>query len=541
MCISSLVSRVTVLAFLLIVVISCGNNSKSNDRNTLPPMARDTIHPSNNDQSIPGSFSTQTQFSFDSSQLKVFLNIYSQFKPFEKDIYSFYRGRKYAYAWFDEKGLIESANNLYNRINNIHEEGLPDKIPYKENFTSLMDAGGNENKPSDSLELMLTCQYLNYAKYVWKGLSEKETNKIEWLLPRKKLTYAQLLDSLANRSLASEPVFRQYHLLKDYLKKYRDIQAQKKLPVIKTNKKKLQLNDSGAVIHKIREWLYTMGDIAANNNSHVFDNELLDGVKQFQYRIGLKEDGIIGPGVIAEMNTPIEKRIESIMINMERSRWVPDDITDDYLLVNIPEYKLHVIEDDKPIFSMNVVVGKSQNKTVIFNGDLKYVVFSPYWNIPPSILKKETLPAIKRNPNYLAQHNMEWNGGNVRQKPGPNNSLGLVKFLFPNSHSIYLHDTPSKSLFNESTRAFSHGCIRVAEPKKLALYLLRNDGNWNEASITAAMNSGKEKTVTLKKTVPVFIAYFTTWVNRDGQINFRKDVYDRDSRLAKLILEKPTI
>jgi murein L,D-transpeptidase YcbB/YkuD len=136
---------------------------------------------------------------------------------------------------------------------------------------------------------------------------------------------------------------------------------------------------------------------------------------------------------------------------------------------------------------------------------------------------------------------MEWNGGNVRQKPGPNNSLGLVKFLFPNSHSIYLHDTPSKSLFNESNRAFSHGCIRLAEPKKLAIYLLRNDPKWNDTSITAAMNSGKEKTVTLSKTLPVFIAYFTAWVNKDGKINFRKDVYNRDSRLAKMILDKSSI
>ena len=537
--ISSFIGKITAPVLLLAIFISCGNDSTSNKAVT--PVVKDTILPSNNDQSIPGSFSTQTQLHFDSGQLRIFLNNYSQFKPFEKDINSFYRSRKFAYAWFDENGLIEPANNLYNRINNISEEGLPDKIPYKENFTNLMDAAGIENKPSDSLELMLTCQYLSYAKYVWQGLSEKDAHDIEWLLPRKKLTYAQLLDSLANRSLASEPVFNQYHLLKDYLKKYRDIQLQKTLPVIKTDKKKLEMHDSGTVILDIRKWLYMMGDITANNNSNVFDTELQEGVKQFQNRNGLKDDGVIGPGVIAEMNIPIEKRIESIMINMERSRWVPEKIKADYLVVNIPEYKLHVFEDEKPVLHMNVVVGKSQNKTVIFNGDLKYVVFSPYWNIPASILKKETLPAIRKNPNYLASHNMEWNGGNVRQKPGPNNSLGLVKFLFPNSHSIYLHDTPSKSLFNESNRAFSHGCIRLAEPKKLAIYLLRNDPKWNDTSITAAMNSGKEKTVTLSKTLPVFIAYFTAWVNKDGKINFRKDVYNRDSRLAKMILDKSSI
>lgn len=536
--ISTFISKITTPVLLLVIFISCGNNS--NSKVSAPTIAKDTILPSNKDQSIPGSFSTQTQLTFDSALLKVFLNSYNQFKPFEKDIQSFYSNRKYAYAWFDENGLIEPANNLYNRISNITEEGLPDKIPYKENFTGLMETSG-ENKASDSLELMLTCQYLAYAKYAWQGINDKDAKAIEWLLPRKKLSYSQLLDSLSNKSLANEPVFKQYHLLKDYLKKYRDIQSNNPLPFIKTDRKKLELGDSGAVIVTIRKWLYTMGDIATNNNSNIFDNELQEGVKQFQLRNGLKDDGIIGPGLIAEINIPIEKRIESIMINMERSRWVPEKLKKDYLLINIPEYKLHVIENESPVFNMNVVVGKSQNKTVIFNGDLKYIVFSPYWNIPPSILKKETLPAIRRNPNYLASHNMEWNGGNVRQKPGPNNSLGLVKFLFPNTHAIYLHDTPSKSLFNESNRAFSHGCIRLAEPKKLATYLLRNDPNWNETSITAAMNSGKEKTVSLSKTIPVFIAYFTTWVNRDGKINFRKDVYNRDSRMAKMILEKPSI
>jgi murein L,D-transpeptidase YcbB/YkuD len=131
---------------------------------------------------------------------------------------------------------------------------------------------------------------------------------------------------------------------------------------------------------------------------------------------------------------------------------------------------------------------------------------------------------------------MEWNNGGVRQKPGPNNALGLVKFLFPNSHSIYLHDSPAKSLFNETDRAFSHGCIRVAEPKKLAVYVLRNDTAWNESKITAAMNAGKEKYVTLKQTVPVFIVYFTSWVSRDGQLNFRKDIYERDNRLLEMLI-----
>ena len=175
--ISSLISKITAPVLVLVIFMGCGNNS--NSKNPAATIARDTIAPSNNDQSIPGSFSTQTLLTFDSSYLKSFLNIYSQFKPFEKDIYTFYRNRNYAYAWFDENGLIEPADNLHNRIDNISEEGIPDKIPYKENFTTLMEGIETENKPSDSLELMLTCQYLEYAKNVWEGLSEKEIKSIE--------------------------------------------------------------------------------------------------------------------------------------------------------------------------------------------------------------------------------------------------------------------------------------------------------------------------------------------------------------------------
>jgi len=257
--------------------------------------------------------------------------------------------------------------------------------------------------------------------------------------------------------------------------------------------------------------------------------------------MGLSTDGAAGPAVFREMNVPVEKRIEQIIVNMERSRWVPVNLQSNYIVVNIPEYKLHVYENNKLIWNMDVVVGQPAHKTVIFNGEIKYIVFSPYWNIPPGIMRNEVLPGIRANSNYLARHNMEWNGGNVRQKPGPNNSLGLVKFLFPNSFDIYLHDTPAKSLFGESSRAFSHGCIRLADAAKMADYLLRNDSAWNTTSIYNAMHAGREKYVTLKQTEPVFIAYFTSWVTGNGVLNFRNDVYQRDGRLADAILKNPQI
>jgi L,D-transpeptidase YcbB len=411
---------------------------------------------------------------------------------------------------------------------------------YQPAFNKLMEntAPGNDSLTAFT-ELMLTAQYLMYAKNVWEGVDEKESIAMEWLLPRKKISYTQLLDSLISGKdvLENAPVYRQYYLRKDYLKKYKALEAAD-TSVIPANQSFKQ-GDSSASIRKIRHKLFLYADIAEDNNSAVVDEALNAAVKSFQQRTGLTVNGAVSSSLINELNIPVHKRIEQILVNMERSRWVPENQQPDYLLINIPEYKMHVYENDSLAWDMNVVVGKDQHRTVIFNGDMKYIVFSPYWNIPASILKNETLPAIKRNPNYLASHNMEWNGGNVRQKPGPNNSLGLVKFLFPNSHAIYLHDSPAKSLFNETNRAFSHGCIRLSDPKKLAIYLLRNDSAWNEPKITAAMNKGKEQYVTLKKTVPVFIAYFTAWVARDGKLNFRNDIYKRDTRLSDMILKTP--
>ena len=524
--------------FVTVLFTDCNNPTKTVSviTDTIPKIPASEL-------GIAGNFSAQTKIKFDSSVIKIFLDSFPKFKKFEKDITGFYRGRDYAYAWFDESGMIENASNLFNRIQNISDEGVPDSVPYKAAFTTMIEAETGTDKITPTVELMLTSQYLAYAKKVWVGISEKQSLATEWLLPRKKITSGQLLDSLVNGNnvLENSPVFNQYNLLKDYLKKYNTIRTKDSLATIKADKKIYKLADSSVTIAAIRDRLFSLGDIISNNHSDIFDKELEDGVKNFEYRMGYKEDGIINTALIAEMNYPINKRIEQIIVNLERSRWVPVQLKSDYLLINIPEFKLHVYEHDSLMFSMNVVVGKDQHKTAIFNGEMKYIVFSPYWNIPASIMRKETLPALRRNPNYLAKHNMEWNNGTIRQKPGPDNSLGLVKFLFPNSHSIYLHDTPAKSLFNEDSRAFSHGCIRLSEPKKLATYLLRNDTSWSEQKIIEAMNKGVEKYVTLKKPVPVFIAYFTAWVDKQGRLNFRKDIYNRNGRLAKMILEKPAI
>jgi murein L,D-transpeptidase YcbB/YkuD len=250
--------------------------------------------------------------------------------------------------------------------------------------------------------------------------------------------------------------------------------------------------------------------------------------------MGLAADGVAGKGFQTELNVPVSQRIEQILVNMERARWVPKPTGEQFIFVNIPEFKLHAFDSGKLQFEMAVVVGKPATNTAIFNGMMKYVVFAPYWNVPYSIVKNE----MGRTAAYFNKRNMEIVGRYsdglpmVRQKPGPGNSLGKVKFLFPNSYSIYLHDTPSKSLFGQNTRAFSHGCIRVADPSKLAHWVLRFNQEWPYEKIEKAFDYKKETTVTIAKPVPVFIGYFTCWVDQNDKLNFRKDIYGRDKKLA---------
>ena len=511
----------------LVIVIGCGQNEQQASK-----VERDTtITPA----------TSYTELFFDSIALEKFINAHPMHDSLAVDIRNFYIGRNYQYAWFLPEGIADYASTFLG-MQNSYISYSGDSSIY--NF-SLQQAVDSLSMDSTALmadtsvlstELMLTMQFFRYSYKAYTGNRNINTKDLSWYIPRKKINPVSLLDSvLANKGKnfsQYEPVNRQYNLLKGFLLKYYEIQKRGDWDSIQSDKKSYRENQSSPVIAAIKHRLYILGDLTDNDTSSIFTEQTTDAVKKFQRRYGLKEDGVAGSALIKEMNRPIEQRIRQLLINMERMRWVPAEPTGSYLLVNIPEFRLHVFENTRLAFSMNVVVGSTAHNTVVFNGDMKYVVFSPYWNVPPSIIKNEILPGMQRNKNYLVRHNMEWNNGAVRQKPGPGNSLGLVKFLFPNSYNIYLHDTPSKNLFNESKRAFSHGCIRLAEPKRLASYLLRNDSTWTENKITAAMNAGKEKYVTLQQTIPVFIGYFTAWVNSKGELNFRDDIYGHDKEMA---------
>jgi len=294
-------------------------------------------------------------------------------------------------------------------------------------------------------------------------------------------------------------------------------------------------------IQQLKQRLQVSGDLPDTATSAVFTDELVAAVQRVQKRFGFRENGVVDAQLVKALNIPIEERLQQLQANIDRySSYseIPDGI---WIVANIPEFKMHVYEGRQRVFDMNIVVGKESTKTVTFDDEIKYIVFSPCWNVPPDIVRNEILPAMQRGGGYLGRNGYVQTGTEnglpvIKQLPGANNALGKVKFVFPNEHNIYFHDTPSKSLFEFPRRAFSHGCVRLGEPAKLAEFLLR-DTEWTPEKIQKAMDSGREQFVTLKKPVAISITYFTAWVDRQGELNFREDIYNRDSQLSNLLMK----
>jgi murein L,D-transpeptidase YcbB/YkuD len=285
------------------------------------------------------------------------------------------------------------------------------------------------------------------------------------------------------------------------------------------------------------------GEFNSKDTSSIFTEELVTAVQRVQKRFGYKQNGVVDALLIKQLNVPVEDRIQQVLLNMQRFKNNSAANTGTLLIVNIPEYKLHVYEGTDHVFDMDIVVGSEKNQTVTFNDEMTDIVFSPYWNVPPSIVTNEILPAMKRNKNYLRNNGYEITGYEnglpvIRQKPGKQNSLGQVKFIFPNEYGIYLHDTPAKGLFEYPKRTFSHGCIRLAEPEKLARYLLRNIPGWTNDKIKKAMNSGREQWVKLLHPVSVSLSYYTAWVDEENLLQLRRDIYGLDKKLINNVASR---
>jgi len=506
---------------------------------------------------IADVFETSEPYSarrLDELDLVEFFVRYPEYVVDSTAIVDFYHRRNMQFAWVVRDSLSASADAFINLVG-MADTTIPQASNLRRSLQALYEQGfmnGQRTALCDScatdIELRLTAQFFRFAERKYGGYLSRDLKELNWFIPRGKKDPARLLDSLANGSTdlsAYEPIHPQYQHLKQRIQRYHEL-ANEPWPALALpeGRKKLEPGDSAEVLGAIRHRLHLLGDLAEDGSGQRLDSALVLAVKRFQSRHGLHPDAVLGQGFFKAINVPMADRLRTMLVNMERLRWVPERQAPNLLLVNIPEFRLHIYEHDTIAWSMDVVVGNSVTRTVIFSDSLSRIVFSPTWTVPASITRSEILPALKKDPNYLKRKNMEIIGGSatspvIRQKPGASNALGRVKFLFPNSYSIYFHDTPSKSGFARESRAFSHGCIRLSEPKELAEYLLRNDTTWTPEKIKSAMFKGKETYVKLNEKRPVSISYFTAWVDREGLLNFRDDVYGHDARLAsELFLEQ---
>lgn len=503
-----------------------------------------------------------TDLVLDASTIDSYFKKNPENKNIITEVNLFYKNRDFQYAWFNKNGMTQAVPHFQNELQNYSTD-FGDKTFNNAQLDTLIQlTKTNFNQKEidknqlEKLELILTTTFFKYSEKAFSG-TNKNSRKLDWFIPRAKKNFQVVLDSLLlkNKNDATyEPVNIYYSKLREKLRLYRDIQKKGGFPVIKSDQEFLTKTESDSTILQVKKRLVLSGDLKVNDNNVFYTMDLVKAISNFQQRVGLPENGQLDFKTIKALNVTVNFRIKQILVNLERLRWVPVQMEDDYLLVNIPEYKLHVFENKKLLWETNVVVGKAARQTSIFRGNISKIILNPYWNVPTSIVNNEILPQLKRNRNYLSNNNMEivangkiidptainWNDYSkipfeIRQKPGNDNSLGKMKFLFPNSFSIYLHDTPAKELFDRNKRDFSHGCIRVENPKILAMHLLRKDKTWSKDKVDTVLKTATETGISISPTIPVYITYFTAWVDSRGNLNFRNDIYNLDNQLAQEI------
>ncbi|OQP61839.1 hypothetical protein A3860_30705 [Niastella vici] len=540
---------------LTLLLAGCLNSAEHNNDNSEAAGGSEPAQPKNissRDRSITKANSYSDLF-FDSSLLRNYIAKNKPADSIASRMISFYNARNYQFAWFNSDGFTEEAQAFWNMFDHYltysGDTSLKNKPLEKQMNRLLPDSFtvSASDKSYQQTELRLTESLMGYAlKHFDKGYVKRK--ELERFIPIKKEDPIQLADSLLSKKHKDNKYFEDinpsYKSLKGQLQKYTDLYKKGGWPVIPPMKKLPKKGSSSPTIPLIKKYLAITSDMAGNDTSAVYNDALAEGITNIQQRFGLNPTGHLTKDLLQEMNIPLRDRIEQLLINMGRMRWMPSQPKGSLIIVNIPEFNLHMLEDGKKVFDMNVVVGKEGHSTMQFTGTLNQIVFAPYWNVPPKIVTHEILPEIQKDKDYLRKNEMEDLGDkdgdgitDIRQLPGDKNSLGKVKFLFPNSFDIYLHDTPAKSLFNKERRAFSHGCIRLADAQKMAEYLLRNDPDWDAAKIEEAMNAKEQKFVKLKNTAEVFITYYTAWVDEEGRLNFRQDVYGHDKDITARLFE----
>ncbi|MEQ1559998.1 MAG: L,D-transpeptidase family protein [Methyloglobulus sp.] len=498
-----------------------------------------------------------------------------------EDLDALYKLANYKLLWLDNPSAIKNAGDAFALLNDAPAQGL-----IQENY----DVGGLRKKYDEALSLKPT-DYKNLALFdtalsiaVLRFLHDVHYGRVNphginfnLTLREKKLADfpALIKDSLFLNIVAKlpplvEPKLQQYQKLKSALATYRFIAE--KSPAFKfILNGKLKPGEQHPQLAELANFLVSLGDFSYKNTVdsttklRQYTPDLVAGIKNFQRRHGLTPDGVIRPTTVAALNEPLTQKIKQIELAMERLRWLPELNIGRSIIVNIPAFQLWAIDDinntDINITNMRVVVGKAlKNQTPVLMAHMSYVEFMPYWNVPKNILKDEIIPKLSKNLNYLASQNMEMisSKGNpdkakpipvnsesiaklekgvyrVRQKPGNRNSLGKVKFIFPNKDEVYLHDTPANSLFRKLRRDFSHGCVRVENPRLLAEFALKNQGNWNTETIKKAMQNPVTQRVDLKHPIPVLLFYTTTFIDQHNNLAFYPDIYGHDAVLLEAL------
>jgi L,D-transpeptidase YcbB len=461
----------------------------------------------------------------------------------------FYELRGFTFAWAPGKSRSAADDGLA-LIARAEDHGL-DRASYGyERLRVARQRLGEEPPKNDAgrrdlarFDVQLTASLISLGHDIAVG----HTRPRQWRAQRKLPDLAATLSDARNGTLATwldriHPPHREYADLLAALAALRGAAAKGGWPAVSFGRGKA----SAALVRRLE----LSGDLEAGKRST--PDTMRDAIASFQSHHGLPPNGRIDRATVAAMNVPLAERIRQVRINLERWRWMPDDLGARRIMVNIPEFHLKVIDGDDEVLDIRAIVGRAGDETPVLSGTMINVVFSPYWNIPETIAMDETLPEIANDPEFLERNNIEvvragtnppelvdaasvdWSdpetlkGLSLRQRPGEQNALGLVKFLFPNPKNVYVHDTPGDHLFSRIGRTFSHGCIRIEQPIALAEYVLRDQREWTPEVIQAAMNAGVEKHVKITTPIPIHLTYFTAWIDANGGLHFRNDVYGYD-------------
>lgn len=487
-----------------------------------------------------------------------------------EDIQSFYVNRTFHEAWSTDGIVTEIAYELRFEIKQAQFDGLNPadyNLALLESFFASFESNKKSNSVNNSsdladFDLLMSDAFFHLASHLELGKVDPTKFDSKWEITRKttKVNYIELLETgLESGSIRKslESLYPSFNIYRKGREVIRALDERRKSDSMDWRSvkidKTLNVGGSNNSVTALRQRLIFWGYLSSDpvSDPKLYDSAMMVAVQAFQKRNGMEPDGALGKMTVNALNQSPRNLMDKAAVNMERLRWLPDSLRDsEMILVNIANFHLDYLSKGDTLFSGKVIVGKQYHASPIFSAPMKYIVFSPYWNVPSSIAKNELIPIIRRNPNYLWQKNMEvvthsgklvdpstvnWFSKSfpymIRQKPGGENSLGLVKFMFPNKHNVYLHDTPSKSLFEREDRALSHGCIRLQHPEKLAKLLLDDDPYWTDEKIQEAMHQSKEQIVNLNREIPVVLIYLTFWADSKGQGHFRPDIYGRDGEV----------